>query len=216
VLGFDPRSRVATLVVDDVGAVVIGSTLTERLDAPQIVRELEITVGKDGIRVQAWCGGLPEDRGNLAGMIVSIVERVLARKLFGKYRYRVVKVGGDARLSLQAVRKGAGLPDLLPITVWPGFAAGEVNPREGSLALVEFLEGDRTLPAVTNFMTEEGGAEIAYKGATVKVLTPPAVFQGTIVVGGVPSPAVGAVVWASAFTLGTIEVGSPRAKVSKT
>jgi hypothetical protein len=143
----------------------------------------------------------------------AIVERIVASKLLGKYRYRVVKVAGDGRLSLQAVRSGLGLPDVLPIAIWPGFAAGEVNPREGSQVLVEFLDGgDRTLPAVTGFMTEAGGVEVAYKGATVKVLTPPAVFTGTV--NGLP--AAGVVVWPSAFTLGTIETGSVRLKVHPT
>lgn len=210
VVTFEPKSRIVSLVVDDVAAISIGSTLTERLDAPQVVRELEICVDASGIRVAAWCGGVPSARGRLASVLEALVEAVLARKLFGKYRYRVVKAGGDARLTLQAVRKGAGLPDLLPIVVWPGFAAGEINPREGSLVLVEFLEGDRKLPAVTNFMTETGGIEVAYKGASVELLLPPAVFSGTV--GG--APATGVLTFPLVKTMGTITGGTPRLKVT--
>lgn len=208
VLGYEPRSRVATLVVDDVAAIGIGSTLTERLDAPQVIRELEILVSSTGIRVQAWCGGVADGRSREAAWFLAIVERIFASKLFGKYRYRVVKRAGDGRLNLQAVRKGAGLPDMLPIVIWPGFAAGEVNPREGTEVLVEFLEGDRKLPAVTGFTTETGGVELAYKGASVEILLPPCIFSGTV--GG--APATGVLSFPMVKTQGTVTGGVKRLK----
>lgn len=210
VLEFDARARVANLEIDDAGAVGIGSTLVdERLGSPQVVRELEIRVDGDGMRAVAWCGGVADGRSRLAALLEAIVDRIVARKLFGKYRYRVVKVAGDGRLSLQAVRKGAGLPDLLPITIWPGFAAGEVNPRESSEVLVEFLEGDRKIPAVTGFMTQTGGVEVAFKGAAVEVLLPPCIFSGTIS----GAPATGVLTFPMVKTMGTVTTGTPRLKV---
>lgn len=208
-LEYAARERVATLVVDDLTAVGIGSVLIDRLDAPQTVRELEITVGADGIRARAWCGGVPAARGRLAGALQAVVERLMGGKLFGKYPYRVVKVGGDARLTLQRTEKQLGLPDLLPITVWPGFAAGEVNPRESAEVLVEFIAGNRARPIVTGFMTETGGVEVAYKGASVEVPLPPCVFSGTIA----GSPATGVLSFPMVKTMGTVTGGTPRLKV---
>jgi hypothetical protein len=203
------RERVALLVVDDLAAVGIGSVLSERLDAPQTVRELEITISSDGIRVRAWCGGVPAARGRLAGALQAIVERLMSGRLFGKYRYRVVKVAGDARLTLQAVHKRPGLPDMVPIAVWPGFAAGEVNPREASEALVEFIEGDRAQPIVTGFATETGGVEVAYKGASVEILLPPCLFSGTVA----GAPATGVLTFPLTKTLGAVTGGTPHMKV---
>ena len=41
---YDPRARVATLAVDDLTALGVGSVLSEGLDAPQTVRELVVDV----------------------------------------------------------------------------------------------------------------------------------------------------------------------------
>src|SRR6187402_1164645 len=58
VSAFDTRSRVASLDVDDVGAISIGSEIkSELLDSPQTIRELEIVVTPEKLRVIAWCGG---------------------------------------------------------------------------------------------------------------------------------------------------------------
>jgi hypothetical protein len=211
VLEYDPRSRVVTLAVDDLRAVGIGSVLSERLDEPQTVRELEIVITDAGIRLHAWCGGLSGERGRMAMLFEAIVERILARKLYGKYRYRVVSVAIDGRLRLQAVRKAAGLPDILPISIAPGVANAETKPDLGTLAYVEFIEGDRALPIVTNFETSKAStlAEVSYKGAAVKILLPPAIFSGSI--NG--APATGMIVFSLNSAMGAIEVGSPALKV---
>ena len=94
--------------------------------------------------------------------------------------------------------------------------------------LVEFLEGNPDLPIVSpacdtrdqfgtpKRLTLGGGpkdassaADVAFKGAEVDVILPPAVFAGTI--GG--SPATGAIIWSSPKTLGMVAVGSTKAGV---
>lgn len=66
-------------------------------------------------------------------------------------RYRVVVLGPDKRLHLQIVRKASGFPDVLPIAIWPGVPGGFGEPALGSIAIVQFVEGDPSLPIVTHF-----------------------------------------------------------------
>lgn len=158
VLEHDPRRRLVTIAVDDLTAVAVGSRLTERLDEAQTVRELTILVEPDSVRLVARCGDAAP-RGLLAGLFRSAVERATDGKLFGKWRYRVVQLSAD-RLELQAVRRDAGLPDVLPISMWPGIAGSHSAPQLGAEVLVEFLEGSRALPIVTGFAGKDGAGHI--------------------------------------------------------
>src|SRR5262245_35290570 len=89
--------------------------------------------------------------------------RAIVREMFprydflAKYRYRVVKMNpGDDRVQLQAVRKLAGLPDLLPIAILPGMAGLSATLTPGAIVLVEFIEGDPSLPIVGHFEAKGG------------------------------------------------------------
>lgn len=53
-LDFDSRQNIATIATNDAKAVGIGATLTDRLDAPLVVRDIRLTVSDDGARVFAW------------------------------------------------------------------------------------------------------------------------------------------------------------------
>lgn len=223
VLAFDPRASLVTLAVDDPRAVVIGSTLTSGLDGPQVVRELELRITPDELRMQCWTGGAAAGAGHLASMLRAIIARVTDGKLWGAYRYRVVKMAGQ-RVELQAVRKAAGLPDVLPVSLWPGIPGMHATLTPGAIVLVEFVEGDRTLPIVTHFAgaDSEGfvpvelvlggtaGSPAARQGDAVEVLLPPMVFSGTI--GGVPAS--GVVTSPLVKTLGVITAGSSKVKVA--
>jgi hypothetical protein len=227
VLAYDPKERIATLAVDDPRAVQIGSILSARLDAPQTVRELEIRVTADELRLMAWCGGGEALPGRLAGLVRNIVERVTDGRLWGRYRYRVIRMAGK-RVELQAVHRAEGLPDILPASVWPGVAGVHAELAPSAEVLVEFLDGRRSAPIVTGFAGADGagfvpvsltlggeaGAGAARIGDTVDVLLPPAVFTGSITVGGTPSPASGVLTFALSKTLGTISTGSSIVKVA--
>lgn len=224
VLAFDPRSRVATLAVDDIGAVRIGSILTERLDAPQTVREIEVTItGTEAVRMNVWCGGTETSYAHLAGLLRAIATRATDQTLLGKYRYRVVRMASE-RVELQAVRKDAGLPDVLPLSMWPGVAGVHAELAPGAEVLVEFIEGDRAQPIVTHFAGKDGvgfvpvsltlggadGAPCARQGDTVDVLLPPAIFSGVIGI----VPATGVLTFPMAKTLGVITSGSGKVNVA--
>lgn len=223
VLAFDPRTRLATLAVDDPSSVQIGSVLSERLDAPLTVREVTIRVTPEELRVLAWCGGTELGHGVLSGLLRTIVQRAGDARLWGKYRYRVVQMASE-RVNLQSVRKAAGLPDVLPVSMWPGIAGAHAELTPGAEVLVEFLEGDRTLPIVVAFAGKggpgfvpvsltlggESGSGAARIGDNVEVLLPPAVFSGTV--NG--TPATGFLTFPLNKTLGTITAGSSRVKVA--
>lgn len=223
VLAFDPEARVVTLGVDDPGAVRIGSVLVERLDGPVTVRELEIRVTPEELRVVAWCGGGEALPGRLAGLLRTVVSRVTDGRLYGKYRYRVLGMSGE-RVDLQAVHRVEGLPDLLPVSVWPGVAGVHAELAPSAEVLVEFLDGRRTEPIVTAFAGKDGvgfvpaslvlggsvGSGAARIGDTVEVLLPPAMFSGTVG----PNTATGVLTFTVSKTLGTITTGSSVVKVA--
>jgi len=212
VVGYDPRSKLVELRVDSLASVSVGSVVSKSLDTPQTVRDLEVILDAGELRIKAWCGASgAQDR--LAGIFRALVARSTDGALHGVYRYRVIRMSGD-RIELQAVRKGAGLPNLIPLTVWPGLAGARMQPELGTEVLVQFIEGDRTMPIVTGFASDTSGAPIARQGDAVEVLLPPAVFSGTIAVGGVPTPASGVLTFPLNKMAGVITSGSGKAKLS--
>lgn len=155
VLDFDPREGMATLAVDDLTTIGVGSVISEGLDSDETISALRVEVSIDSVRVFAWTGGTLGARGRIAGALRGIVKRVNDDRLFGKYRYRVVQMSGD-RVELQAVRQAAGLPDILPVSMTPGVAGAHVKLAGGSVVLVEFIEGDRSLPIISAFAGKDG------------------------------------------------------------
>lgn len=155
VLEHEPAEHVITLAVDDLTTIGIGSVLSERLDAPQTVREIEIEYGAESFRVKAWTGGEDGGHGRIDRALRSIVARYTDSRLFGSWRYRVIRMASD-RVELQAVRRGAGLPDVLPVSMWPGVAGAHAELTPGAQVLVEFVEGDRTMPIITHFAGKDG------------------------------------------------------------
>lgn len=230
VLNYDPRNRVITFSVDDPAVIGIGATLSgPPLESPQTIREYELHFDGNSTRAIAWVGGNADEPGRLAGLVRAIAERATDGMLFGKYRYRVVAMhAADNRVELQAVRKGAGLPDLRPIAQWPGVPGALPDLAAGAEVLVEFIEGDPTQPIITGYagkgapgfvpvgLTLGGttGAPAARQGDTVSVLLPPATFAGTLTVGGVPQPLTGVAVFAPVQALGVITGGSTKVKVA--
>jgi len=159
ILDFNPADKLATVAIDDLSKVGIGSILSETLDAPLTVFELEVRVGVDSSRTTVWGGGTATGRGRLAESLRRIVQRVGLDRLYGRYRYRVVEMSGE-RVNLQAVARIAGLPNVLPVSMKPGIAGAHAKPAGGSIVHVIFVEGDRTMPRVVAFAgkDEEGHA----------------------------------------------------------
>jgi hypothetical protein len=158
VLDYNPRTRTAILSVDDPGAVVIGSVLRDRtLPDAQTVHELTIEVTHDAIRLHAWTGGAGGRYSRAGAALRALVAAAGPSEVpvYGARRYRVQSVSGD-RLMLQAVNRSAGLPDIGPISAWPGVAGAHAVPAVGAEVLVEFIEGDRAQPYVTAWAGKDG------------------------------------------------------------
>lgn len=161
---YDPRARIVDLALDDddVSLVGIGTILSEGLEAPQTVRELEIDVGPDRMRVRAWCGGQASARGMLLDAIRAIVAAETDRYIYGPRKYRVIRMAGTPeattgwRVHLQAVRRSSGLPDIEPISMWPGMAGLHARLTPGAEVLVEFIDGEPTQPIITHFVGNDG------------------------------------------------------------
>lgn len=223
VLAYDPRERTATLSLDNPGAVQVGYTISENLDGPHVIRSLELSITAEEMRMTVWFGGDDASHGPLAGLLKAIAQRSLDGRLYGKYKYRVVRMSGD-RVEMQSVRRVVGLPDLLPVSMWPGVAGAHAKLSPGAEVLVEFIEGDRAQPIVTHFAGKDGngfvpveitlggdeGAPAARQGDAVECLLPPAVFSGTI--GG--APATGVLTFTMSKCIGSITAGSSKVKVA--
>lgn len=157
VIDYDPRGRLVTLAAEDLSAVVVGSVLrSERLDEPQTVRGLELDVQADQVRVRAWTGAQDgSTRGRLADALRGIVRKVTDGPIYGPRRYRVVQMSGE-RVELQAVDRSVGLPDLKPLSMWPGMAGLHAQLTPGAHVLVQFVDGSPAQPIVTHFVGKDG------------------------------------------------------------
>lgn len=229
VLAYDPRARMATLAFDDVAAIAIGSQLSApTLPTPQAVHEYEIHVEPESVRVYAWCGGDARSAGRLPELWRALVERTEQDQLFGLYKYRCVRMVGD-RVSLQAVRKAAGLPDIEPISQWPGAAGVHARLTPGVEVLVGFVEGDRAQPVLVHYAGKgaaghapvelviggEPALPAARQGDQVTVLIPPMAFVGTMTPpSGTPVPLTGMVSPTLQQALGIISTGSTKVRVA--
>jgi len=156
VLAFDPVSRLATLAVDDLSTIGIGSVLPAdaRLAASQTIRELRIEVSEDALRVVAWCGPVAGTRSREALALERIVGSIIDRRLLAPREYRVVQMNGD-RVDLQAT--STALPDLQAISVrGPAGVAAQLTP--GCLVLVQWIDGARARPMITHATGKDGNA----------------------------------------------------------
>lgn len=156
VISVDPKEELIVLGVDDLSSVVVGSVVSERLDVPVTIHELRIEVNADQARVVGFFGGSLTSRGRLAGLMKSLVKRATEERLFGLYEFRVVSMSSD-RVELQSVEPGvSGLSDARPISMRPGAPGchGELTP--GTLVLVQFINGLRTRPVITQFEGKDG------------------------------------------------------------
>jgi len=212
VVDYHPRERLLTVALSDLTEIGVGSVVSDPLDEPQTVRAFSVEITAEGLTMRAWCGEGRQTR--LLDSLRAIVAQALGGRLYAIYRYRVVQQAAES-LNLQAASKAPGLPDLLTIRSAPGLPGVAVSPQVGTECFVSFVEGDPTQPVVIAYQRGTDGtlAEIARKGDTVEVVLGPAVFNGTILIGGTPSPAAGVLTWAPPKTLGTITTGSTRASM---
>lgn len=155
---YNARERVAQLAIQDIASLQIGSIITdERLDGPQTVHDFEVhTVDGEPLRASVWFGGVNSEPGRLASLLRSIITHAVKGELPGCYRYRVVTMGADKRVDLQAVRKQSGLPDLRSTSQWPGVPGVEAILTLGAEVVVQFIDADPAQPIITAYVGPGG------------------------------------------------------------
>lgn len=154
VVDYDAARRVLVVHCDDLSAIPVGATVREGVDEPLTIRELELEIGEDSALFRLYVGA-PLRRSALVDPIARIVDAILAERLLGHYRYRVVRMATD-RVELQLVERRRGLPDILPISQWPGVAGVHADLADGAHVLVAFVDGDPAQPAVVAYAGRDG------------------------------------------------------------
>ena len=144
ILAWDPEQRCATLSADTI--VWPGTVLTDPRFDTVTIRDVVQTFSPAGSRVQAFCASTEGTR--LVTALTTMVEELGQLSRLRSYEYRVTKQNSDGRLFLQAVRKAAGVPDLLPIPVWPSAPGMSAQFTPGTGVMVLFADGDGRFPRV--------------------------------------------------------------------
>lgn len=199
VLTFDPAERIATFTANDPSTIRVGDTLTQGLDVPATVRELELRGQGGTVTCTAWLGGDAQDPGRLAGLLAAITARLTDSRLYGVYRYRVVVQRSDGRLDLQPVTN-TNMPNLTYVTPWPGVAGTHATLAAGAQVLVQFVDGDRTQPIVAMLAASPAPIALTLGGAS----GPPAARQGDSVQVTLPPSMPFAMTVGAVVTSGTI------------
>lgn len=146
VLFYSETDRVADMAADEI--VWPGTILEDARFGPVTVCDVDQTFSAKGSRVTAYCASSLSDRfGDVMTAIAGLNEPAFERV----YWYRVSTQGTDGRLRLQAMTKASGIPDTLPLRVWPGIPGFSAKYKLGSEVAVYFLNGDRTQPRVFSF-----------------------------------------------------------------
>lgn len=153
VLTYNTRERFAELSVDSIDEVAIGSQLSDRLDPAITVRDIEVTITPEALRMRVWHGEADTARAPLARMIETVARKAQGDRLFGCYTYQVTAMQGD-RVSLRA--RLQSMPDLPYVKLWPGVAGVLQQLTDGAEVLVQFRDGDRSAPVVTHYAPSDG------------------------------------------------------------
>lgn len=155
VIDYNPREHIVTLALtnDDISLVPIGARLAENLDEAQVVREIRVSASSDVVRMIAQCVDVRKSR--LADSFSSLVDRLTDTRIHGLWKYRVVRMSSD-RVELQIVERARGVPDILPISMWPGIAGAHADLTPGAHVIVQFINGSRREPVITHFSGKDG------------------------------------------------------------
>ena len=152
-----------------------GMAITDSKFGDLVIREVEQTFDDEGARAVAWCdraGSTTKKKSILFEAIAAAAREGLRTPFLSSYRYRIVSQNADGRLILQIYAPTSGMPDQVAISPWPGFQglSGELTP--GALVLVEFIEGNPSLPVVRSFASGQPIALALKASATITANAP--------------------------------------------
>jgi hypothetical protein len=136
---------------------VIGSVIEDdRFDKPYTVRELFIVSDGASLTCRAWCSDVDTLESKLDRTFGNLV-RSYDQRAWGKWRYEVLSMSTDGRVNVRALSNQAPVPDANLVQQSPGFGGAHVEYQPGAVVLVEFLEGDPSLPRITGAENWVGG-----------------------------------------------------------
>jgi hypothetical protein len=158
------RARLGFLGTEQgaISDVLPGVTLVDPVRAAGeslVIESTRVEVSQDGVSVAVEISRSAANvNDRVAELVAGLSALAAPRRLFtrGPYRYRVYDMQGD-RARLQVVNRDLRLPDLIPVDLVPGVAGWAAQLTPGSVVLVDFVEGDPTLPIVTHY-TRKGDA----------------------------------------------------------
>jgi hypothetical protein len=149
---WDPIQQRAELTCD--ALVLPGTTLSDpRFNgASPTIRDVEQIFDGSGSHVTAMCSDALVSRftSALTAMICELGKTAYLKV----YKYRIVFDDPDGRLQLQAVHPSAGMPDTLPLSVWPGMSGDSAQYNKSTEVLVHFVEQsapNQPMPVVVGF-----------------------------------------------------------------
>ena len=208
VLGWDPLAQRAELASDDL--VAPGTVLVDTKFGTATVRDVEQTFDDTGSSVTAWCSSSSSSR--LAAALARFAREAAQVTHARPYIYRVVRQNIDERLVLQIVKRAQGVPDMLPISMWPGVPGASAKPRPGALVMVDFAGGDPSSPVVRGF-DDTMPLELSFEAATSIAFAAESIaFAGPVAfgVGGKPVAIAEALIaWASNVTAAINALAGP-------
>lgn len=151
-IDWDPVRQLAELTCD--ALVVPGTVVTDpRLNGqPITLRDVEQIFDAQGSRITAWVSTSPATR--LLTALSNAIRELAGTAYLKVRRYRIIQENVDGRLQLQAVAPSQGMPDTLPLRVWPGMSGDSAKLKPSSEVLVHFVDGLPEGPVVLGFSSE--------------------------------------------------------------
>lgn len=149
VLMWDPDQRRAMVASDAI--VWPGTTITDARFGEVVVRDVEHVFSEAGARAEVWCTPAQTPVSPLRSALTNMVRELAATANLRPYMYRIVKQGSDGRVDLQPVNPASGAPDLGPTKIMAGQAGDEADYANGTVVVVQLIDGDQKLPRVTSF-----------------------------------------------------------------
>jgi hypothetical protein len=135
-----------------------GTVLVDTRFGRKIVREVEAVVSSGSVSGTLFVADAPPENGSASELadLLSSVARSATRADYSRfYEYVVIAMAGD-RVELQSISRGAGMPDILPASVWAGSSGYKATLAPASRVLVGFRGGDPTKPFVAFYEEPEG------------------------------------------------------------
>lgn len=203
VLHADAEAGVITYGLDDPATFLPGNTIDGRL-----IHSLELRETSGRLEADVYTSAqsaIPDVR--------ELVRRLVANAFRDALRtYVVSTVHGDGRLDLAPPPDAKHLPELKNVEQWC-MGGIKYTPSPGDEVMVAFRDERRTRPIAVAFkLSSSTFAEVARKGDSVHVLLPPGIFDGIMIVAGVPTPANGVLTYPTGSTQGIIQTGSSKVR----